>query len=667
MKGARLFFVTLLVMATLSVQATGVVMRNPGFDEGTQGYSGHWWAPWDWYTFTEFDPTDPGSGTNLVYYWRDCYTGAAGIPTNNGFLGWGALGVGFDPTIGVARADLDHNTSPWVDTSDGYDHPRAAGVQYIKQWSACRFYTGVGQYLRGLEVGTIYEVSAYSINFSEINPPDMRLLIDPNGGNNAHAATVSSAPAPNHPRGRYWIWSSTGNNRIGNYDDAGSPDATGCYALYDKVSVQFTATSPNATLFLLVDCRNLADYDTNDFGFAWDQVSIRKVHAPVSTIAAAKAAPDGTPVTLTSVVVTDVCPYGLYKEWSLGAPAPPCFFVQDQDRSAGTLVLSGRPVSVGSVVTITGETQTYNGAVAVKASGVTVTSSVPIPKPLGITNSASGGEGVLAGKGLGSIGLRASIWGKVVEAGYTEPDYYTGFYYGYFRVDDGSNVASGAEPQRVQNRSFEIFNEMTNGFPTDWSSKRDISSDRYLAALWGSPSSGTLDPHSGRVCLGRIGGTLRAWGYQKILGLAPGERGTAKAYGWAGSDPNARVRIGVDPNGGISPTSASIVWGPLINTNGNWQELSVEFATPSGTATIFLESNHTGATGTPRTAFDDVRVYAPSNTKVGVKVVLPYDGSLPAIGSYQAVTGELWTEFADGEALPTRLLIPQDSTGIREY
>lgn len=670
MKRTLMICAVLLVAAIqLGSRAVGaVVLRNPGFDEGTAALAGHWWAPWDWYTFTICPPDQSDPPPPPEYIWRDCWVGPAGLPTSgeiNGFPGWSSLGspqspYPFDPTVGVPPADLDHRTCPWVDTSDGYDRPKKVGDQWIKQWQNRHTYSGVAQFIGGLEVGKTYEVSAYGFNSAEVNPPDMRILIDPNGGIDARTAPISSQPVPNRPRGRYWIWSSTGNNRIGDYSDLSSPDVTGCYCIYDKVSVQFMATSPGATIFLLVDGRNWNDYPENDFAVAWDQVSIREVHPPVSTIADARTVPDGTPVTLTNVVVSAVYPSGIY-----GTCADPCFFVQNEDRSAGIMVLSGRPVSPGDKVNITGEAKTYNGSVAIKATGLTKVGSVNPPKPVATTNAASGGSGVADGLGVSSLGLLSKVWGRVIETG-EWIDRTTGeAAYVYALLDDGSSVES-ATYQPVLNSSFEDFNTNAWVNPYFWSAKKSLDpGSTHIQTWWWHLWDSMVAPHSGRVYVGRIGGLGRAWFYQfQIAGLAPGEPAILKAYGLAGGHPNARVRIGVDPLGGTNQNATSVVWGPYTNTNGMWQELSVAFTAGSGSATVWLESNHTDTTSA-QTAFDDVRIYSQAAARKGIKVIIGPPGTWPpSTGEYWSVTGNLWTEIQPGETTPTRLFIPRSAEDI---
>ncbi len=662
MKRITLAHIILLLAAiALSQQAMGAVtlLRNPGFDLGVAGWSNHWWSPWDWYTFTMCPPTE---GAPAEYIWRDWATGPNALPTDNGFPGWNSLGFAWDPMTGVS-ADTEYRTAPWCDTSDGYDHPRVDGEQYMKQWypSTNHGVTGWAQYIGPLEVGKTYEVSAYAYSSAPV-PPDMRILIDPAGGNDVRTAPISSAPAPTRPGGRYWIWSSTGNNRIGDFTEATKPDVTGTYIIYDKLSVQFTATTPNATVFLLVGQDNWYDpTEGTKPAAAWDQVSIREVHAPVSTIAAARTAPEGTPVTLTNVVVSAVYPAGIY-----GEGADPCFFAQDSGRSSGVLVLSGRDVSPGDVVTITGETKTYNGSSAVKCTGMTKTSSGVAPKPVGMTNAASGGAGVAGGKGADTLGLLTQIWGKVVESGQWSDPVTGDPTYTYALIDDGSAVES-APHQPVLNNGFERYSggAWDTNPPGGWTRKKALDSTSHIQIWWYHNWGSLVGPKDGSIYAGRVGGVGRSWMYQQVMGLSAGESAVLKVWAYAGGDPNAKVRIGVDPNGGSSQSATSIIWSPYVNTNKVWQELSVSFTAGASVNTVWLESNHTGATANgTESGFDEVRIYAPSVARKGVKVILPPLSWPPSPGDYWCVTGNLWTELQPGETTPTRLLIPRSTDDI---
>jgi LysM repeat protein len=51
---------------------------------------------------------------------------------------------------------------------------------------------------------------------------------------------------------------------------------------------------------------------------------------------------------------------------------------------------------------------------------------------------------------------------------------------------------------------------------------------------------------------------------------------------------NARVRIGIDPNGGTSPMSENIIWSDFASPHDRWEEISVQASASSAVVTVFL-------------------------------------------------------------------------------
>lgn len=643
---------TVLIAAASLQCALAVELRNPGFDEGNAGQYNHWWSPWDWYTFTICPPDQSDPPLPDEYIWRDWANGPVDLPTVNGFPQWIYMG-GWNPMVGIMTGRMEYGMTPYCDFSNGYDKPVNVGRQWIKKNPGNPYYSGIAQYAGCLEVGKTYEVSAWGVSSCENTPADMRILIDPYGGNDARTAPISSPPVPNRPLGRYWMWSSLGNHRIGNYvevRDNPLGDITGAYSIYDKVSVQFTAVHHTATIFLLTDSTPWVpgEGDGEGLGIGWDNVEIREVHAPVSTIGDAKKVPTGTPVTLTGAVVTAVFANGIYQDLK-----DPCFFVQDSDRAAGIVVLGAREVERGDIVNIEGVVARYNGQAAVKPGPVTVTGSVSTEtEPIAMTNAAAGGVGVKGGTGLDSLGLLVKVWGKVTSADFATSPTGSGYY--YFTLDDGSGVSGGYIPQVVQNPDFESFNP--GYFALNWTSTKDEAANSGPVMLWSC--NGGMGPRSGRAFIGRLGGAGRGWAYQIISGLTPGVPATVKAFGWSGGDSGARVRVGVDPAVGSSPVAPTIVWGPSTYTDGMWQELSLNFVPCSTMATLYLEFDHSAASGNARTGFEDVNVYTASLEKKGIKVSSM--DIMPNVGETWAVTGVLSSELDKGEQEPVRLLLPRD-------
>lgn len=631
------------------------LLRNPGFEIGNAGQYNVWWAPWDWYTFTVMPDAETGE---MTYYFRNWAEGAVNLHWINGFPSWTYI-RGWNPVLGGSWEE-EYGMTPHADYSGGYDNPVYTGRQWIKKNPTNPYYSGIAQFVGCLDVGKTYEVSAWGVSSSEVSPPDMRILVDPNGGNDARTAPISSQPVPHRPLGRYWIWSSTGNHRIGNYVDywqSPAPDVIGGYQIYDRVSVEFTATSSRATIFLLMDSTPwvIGDGVGSGLGVGWDNVEIREVHPPVTTLGAAKAAPVGTPLSVSQVLVTAVYPDGIY-----GNFRDPVFVVQDPGRSAGMMVVSAREVNRGDVLDITGTVTNYNGQKAIKLGMVTVTGSATEPAPLGMNNAASAGSSVEKGEGVDTLGMLVRLWGRVTDFGMTTaPDGVS--YYNYFVIDDGSRVPGGTDPQLVRNASFETY---TPGyFPQNWNRIQGAGASGNVNVLWGC--NGGVGPHNGVIYVGRVGGTGRSWVYQTAYGTESGATCTAKTYAWAGGAPEARVRMGVCPMGGVDPLAASVVWSPAVQTGGVWQQLSVDFTAASAAATIFLECDHGSATLTACTGFDDVNIYSSTLTQAGVKVVS--HGLFPSVGDYWLVTGILAGERMTGEILPTRILVTRDQDdGVRQ-
>lgn len=110
----------------------------------------------------------------------------------------------------------------------------------------------------------------------------MRILVDPDATNeDARLAPISSERVPNRPEGLFWLWSSTGNHRLGTLADTQAEDVTGFYAVYDRISVRFTATDTTARVFLLMDWRNQgADGEDNGTCIAFDDFSVALVPEP---------------------------------------------------------------------------------------------------------------------------------------------------------------------------------------------------------------------------------------------------------------------------------------------------------------------------------------------------------------------------------------------------
>lgn len=90
--------------------------------------------------------------------------------------------------------------------------------------------------------------------------------------------------------------------------------------------------------------------------------------------------------------------------------------------------------------------------------------------------------------------------------------------------------------------------------------------------------------------------------YQRVRGVPVGwsVRFSIWARTWSASDtknmfqsssqPSMHVRVGIDPNGGIDPWDANIVWSQETDSSDAFSLLSVDATTRSGTVTVFFRT-----------------------------------------------------------------------------
>lgn len=176
----------------------------------------------------------------------------------------------------------------------------------------------------------------------------------------------------------------------------------------------------------------------------------------VTNIAQAKSAANGTPVSLSGVVVSEI----LYSIAEDGTTYMGSFAVQATDGSIGIRVVNTNPyefLSPGDVVNILGGTETVDGERIIKAKSFTVVGSADLPKPIGLSNRATAG-GVLGAQqavcddatvdpakmssGANNIGLFTTIFGKVTKVHFPSDGDYK--FDDYFYVDDGSALNDGS-------------------------------------------------------------------------------------------------------------------------------------------------------------------------------------------------------------------------------
>ncbi len=182
-----------------------------------------------------------------------------------------------------------------------------------------------------------------------------------------------------------------------------------------------TTLVPNGTYTVRLTARNDAASTT-------DTLAVSVLH---TSLAAAKSNSDGTPITLTGMVVSATSSQLAGSMW-----------VQELDRASGIRINSASlPTTlVGQIVTVQGTISTSGGERVIINPVVGGTGTAVVPKPLSIANrSIGGGAANPADTGLANVGLLVTIWGEVTYVGSD-----------YFYADDGSNLADGSGNRGVK-------------------------------------------------------------------------------------------------------------------------------------------------------------------------------------------------------------------------
>jgi LysM repeat protein len=152
-----------------------------------------------------------------------------------------------------------------------------------------------------------------------------------------------------------------------------------------------------------------------------------------------------------------------------------------------------------------------------------------------------------------------------------DPGFETSSYKGIAEGPDGTtfNVPGDWGGWLTQTpRTQDWMNLVPNGFPHTGSMKR----------------SGTKSFN-----VGRGGATFTMAIYQQVTVNPESDlRATAWVLQDNSSASNARVRIGIDPNGGTNPLGSGIVWSGSYSTVGSWIEMSVDATSIAGTVTVFI-------------------------------------------------------------------------------
>lgn len=124
-----------------------------------------------------------------------------------------------------------------------------------------------------------------------------------------------------------------------------------------------------------------------------------------------------------------------------------------------------------------------------------------------------------------------------------------------------------------------------------------------------------MSPHSGTYFSGSAGSRSKKNGglYQTLTAsFIPGQYWVFSAWvntynkGSVPSDTNNR--IGIDPTGGTSPTSANIIWSQRTSTQYQWQQISVAAPAAADSMTFFIEAQQNLAVEMNVNAFDDCAI-----------------------------------------------------------
>ena len=146
------------------------------------------------------------------------------------------------------------------------------------------------------------------------------------------------------------------------------------------------------------------------------------------SIAAAKASPSGSLVSLEGGVVT-----GSYSSYS-------SYYIESPNRTAGVRVrdISGSLPAQGKTVTVEGFVTTEGGERIINAYQTIVGVNGDTPGSLGMPNRSVTGQSMADSLGLANTGLLVTVWGVVTDRGIDENGL------NFFYVDDGSGIWDGS-------------------------------------------------------------------------------------------------------------------------------------------------------------------------------------------------------------------------------
>ncbi len=133
--------------------------------------------------------------------------------------------------------------------------------------------------------------------------------------------------------------------------------------------------------------------------------------------------------------------------------APYFFFIEQEDRSAGVMVLHNEEMpmaskgqQVTSLVGVISRNNEGNLYIDITNGSIELDTATKAIEPVGMNNLTVGGNVVTAGRGVVNTGILATVWGKIVSQW---SDLYGNV---YFELDDGSGT-----PIEVVDLSFDGF------------------------------------------------------------------------------------------------------------------------------------------------------------------------------------------------------------------
>lgn len=98
---------------------------------------------------------------------------------------------------------------------------------------------------------------------------------------------------------------------------------------------------------------------------------------------------------------------------------------------------------------------------------------------------------------------------------------------------------------------------------------------------------------------------------------------------------NARVRIGVDPNGGTSPLGEDIVWSDFASPHDRWEQISVQATSTSAVVTVFLYVTQDTPSDLNNVYWDDAALRI---TNASPQATSPVQASASSIGPISIAT-----------------------------